>query len=442
LDGVEKYYYPNGKKQREVTWVSGRRNGEETLWDQEGTRIWSWNHDLANNVSYWTHWWPNGQKRLESQWNTNPTARDLPSRHFRGLVAHGTARHWNESGNEVGAYTFLNGVRISQRGNHMEDFYENSPDPGNRGWLGRGNNGGGNDFGWSPTTVWCLYRNRSFMPYKGEVGGIFARSKEYRWYADTSIGTKDRTQNLHMAGHWASHNANFEGTFRIGYFNTESPESNFIGIEIREPAGTVLDPDMKDSGKILRTYLTVKGTDGTTISAEPFEPFMAASHPKTFDLIWKGNPDGSGTLSGTLTSLPFSISVPAGSGSFNAFGILAGGDSSDDPTKKTGGCWFDNLTYDKGTVANYIVTYNANGANSGSVPSNQTKPHGVELPLSTSGNLVRKGYTFDGWNTASDGSGKSYAPGSLYTVNANVTLYAKWTKTIRLSSRKRKIQIN
>jgi uncharacterized repeat protein (TIGR02543 family) len=145
-------------------------------------------------------------------------------------------------------------------------------------------------------------------------------------------------------------------------------------------------------------------------------------------------------VSGTLTSLHFSISAPAVGGSFNAFGILAGGESSDDPTKQTGGVYFDNLNYDKGTVTNYMVTYNASGANSGSVPSNQTKPHGVELPISTSSDLIRKGFTFAGWNTASDGSGKSYAPGSLYTVN--VTLYAKWTKTIRLSTRKRKIQTN
>jgi len=86
----------------------------------------------------------------------------------------------------------------------------------------------------------------------------------------------------------------------------------------------------------------------------------------------------------------------------------------------------------------YIVTYNANGASSGSVPSNQTKPNGVELPLSTSGNLVRKGYTFDGWNTAVDGSGINFSPGSLYAVNADITIYAKWKKKVRLNTRNRK----
>ena len=109
LDGVETHYYENGRKQWAVTWASGRRKGEETLWASNGEKFWSWNHDLTNNVSTWTHWWSNGQKRLESQWDTNPTARDLPTRHFRGLVANGTARHWDPTGREVAIYTFVNG---------------------------------------------------------------------------------------------------------------------------------------------------------------------------------------------------------------------------------------------------------------------------------------------------------------------------------------------
>lgn len=43
---------------------------------------------------------------------------------------------------------------------------------------------------------------------------------------------------------------------------------------------------------------------------------------------------------------------------------------------------------------------------------------------------VKKGYTFLGWNTKEDGSGKTYQPGNLYDVNQDggtVTLYAKWT---------------
>jgi len=422
LDGVETHFYADGKKQREVIWVSGRRDGEETLWGPDGTRIWSWNHDLANNVSIWTHWWPNGQKRLESQWDTDPVARDLPTRHFRGLVANGTARHWNTSGQQVGEYAFLNGERISPRGNHTETF-ATSPN----GWTGSGNTRDGNDFGWSSNTSWCENMNAPYMQVKGEAGGVLTRSKKHRYYADTGIGKKNRTGTLRFAGNLYLANENFDGTLRIGYFNTSSPESNFIGIEIREPAGKPITPMIHKTGQLFRGHLCIMGTGGTT-STVPLElemNFLGA----TFDLTWTGNADGSGTLSGTVTSRPVSITVAAGSGSFNAFGILAGGDSSDDPTKKNGGCYFDNLTYDKGTETTHTVTYNANGATGGNAPANQTKPHGVDLPLSVHGDLVRKGHTFAGWNTAADGSGRSYAPGGLYSADAKATLYAKWKKT-------------
>jgi uncharacterized repeat protein (TIGR02543 family) len=75
----------------------------------------------------------------------------------------------------------------------------------------------------------------------------------------------------------------------------------------------------------------------------------------------------------------------------------------------------------------YVVTYNANGATSGSAPGTQTKTHGVDLTLATnSGFLARTGYSFVGWNTAANGSRINYAVGATYTVNADVTLYAKW----------------
>jgi uncharacterized repeat protein (TIGR02543 family) len=74
------------------------------------------------------------------------------------------------------------------------------------------------------------------------------------------------------------------------------------------------------------------------------------------------------------------------------------------------------------------VSYNANGATSGTVPAAQTKTYNEAVTLATnSGNLARPGYTFVGWNTAANGSGTDYAVSTNYNVNAPVTLYAKWT---------------
>jgi len=110
LDGLETTYHANGQKEHEATWVSGRRTGTETFWSPEGTKIWSWTHNPAGNTSTWIHYWSNGRKRVESIWNTYPAARDLPARNFRGLVAHGSAYHWNVDGTGRGGYSFSNGT--------------------------------------------------------------------------------------------------------------------------------------------------------------------------------------------------------------------------------------------------------------------------------------------------------------------------------------------
>ena len=83
------------------------------------------------------------------------------------------------------------------------------------------------------------------------------------------------------------------------------------------------------------------------------------------------------------------------------------------------------------------VTYNSNGATGGSVPSGtiHAKNDYVTVQGNT-GNLVRTGYTFSGWNTKADGTGTNYAEGASFKITGNVTLYAKWipiTYTVRFN---------
>jgi len=91
----------------------------------------------------------------------------------------------------------------------------------------------------------------------------------------------------------------------------------------------------------------------------------------------------------------------------------------------------DTTLYAKWTANTYAVTYDGNGATSGSVPDAQTKTYGVALTLaSNSGGLARIGFVFSGWNTQADGSGTDYAEGAEYTTNAAVTLYARWAEIV------------
>jgi len=78
----------------------------------------------------------------------------------------------------------------------------------------------------------------------------------------------------------------------------------------------------------------------------------------------------------------------------------------------------------------YTVTYNGNGNTGGTVPvDGSTYANGANVTvLGNTGNLVKTGFTFAGWNTSADGTGTDRAAASTFAMgNANVTLYAKWT---------------
>lgn len=78
-------------------------------------------------------------------------------------------------------------------------------------------------------------------------------------------------------------------------------------------------------------------------------------------------------------------------------------------------------------LAPATITFNANDG-SGTVPSAINTYVGVANTIPPN-SLTRVGYTFNGWNTASDGSGTAYATGSTITPTGDVTLYAQWQTT-------------
>ena len=87
------------------------------------------------------------------------------------------------------------------------------------------------------------------------------------------------------------------------------------------------------------------------------------------------------------------------------------------------------------TLPTYAVTYDANNPTSGAAPADQTKTQGIDLTLSANtGSLAKTGFTFEGWNTAADGSGTDYATGATYSVDAVLALIRKMDSTSNLCS--------
>ena len=79
---------------------------------------------------------------------------------------------------------------------------------------------------------------------------------------------------------------------------------------------------------------------------------------------------------------------------------------------------------DKPQTPSLIITFNANGG-TGSMESQTITGSGTLEPCK----FTRESMRFTGWNTASDGSGASFAEGasvSTSSMTGNITLYAQW----------------
>ena len=97
--------------------------------------------------------------------------------------------------------------------------------------------------------------------------------------------------------------------------------------------------------------------------------------------------------------------------------------------------FLDDVCVKQGSIA-YHVTYNSNGASSGSVPEDNTDyAYNDDVTvLGNPNNLAKTGWTFAGWNTAADGSGTPYTAGNtIEDITGDVTLYAMWTCTVTWS---------
>jgi hypothetical protein len=254
----------------------------------------------------------------------------------------------------------------------------------------------------------------------GCIGGIFNRWEIVSYYADTDLnGDLDRTMTLKVAGSMKLENrenpGSFDGAFYLGYFDATNPTvKNFFGIMIKEPANKGLFP--------FRGVVTVNEASNTP------EIELVQLEKLDFDLTYTGTADGSGVMTGKLAGNDIYVIVPAGTGTFNSFGLMSGGIGDQTRNERTRNCYFDDLTYTKISTGEdtYTISYDANGGMGTIAPD--TKTHDVPLTLSDGSGFTREGYNFSSWNSSADGSGTAYAAGATYTENADITLYAIWSE--------------
>ena len=78
-----------------------------------------------------------------------------------------------------------------------------------------------------------------------------------------------------------------------------------------------------------------------------------------------------------------------------------------------------------GNSTGYSVTYNANGG-TGSMTDTESYAKGAKATVKSNNGFTNGDKVFLSWNTAADGTGKTYYPNSTVEITGNVTLYARW----------------
>ncbi len=150
------------------------------------------------------------------------------------------------------------------------------------------------------------------------------------------------------------------------------------------------------------------GNTGGTAPVDPSSPYAAGSNVTVLS---------EGTL--TRTGYTFSGWNTAANGSGTAYST--GGTITSIAANTT--------LYAQWTINTYTVTYDGNGNNGGSAPVDPSSPYNYNsnVTVLNEGTLTLTGFTFNGWNTAANGSGTAYAVGATITgIAANVTLFAQW----------------
>jgi|GEM_PF-5781892 len=87
------------------------------------------------------------------------------------------------------------------------------------------------------------------------------------------------------------------------------------------------------------------------------------------------------------------------------------------------------LIYIKGAPSTtYTITYDANGATSGKVPTDGKQYRANELVTvkGNTGNLARNGWNFRGWADTQAATTAGYPAGNTFKITKSLTLYAVW----------------
>lgn len=176
---------------------------------------------------------------------------------------------------------------------------------------------------------------------------------------------------------------------------------------------------------------TVSYSSGSLYSANADITLYAVWKAETYTVTYNAN-GGSGAPSAQTKTHGVNLTLSGTKPTRSNYDFLGWSTSSSATTASysSGGTFTVNANttlYAVWKIKSYTITYNANGGSG--APSAQSKNHGASVTLSTA-KPARTGYDFSGWSANSSAASASYSAGSVYSANADITLYAVWTPKV------------
>ncbi len=290
-------------------------------------------------------------------------------------------------------------------------------------------------------TLYAQYANPSIgsLPTPTRSGYAFDG-----WYTSATGGTKitnstEVTANTTVYAHWKAN------AYTVSY--NVNGGTGSIASQTKTHGTNLTLTTAKPTGKSFTVTYNANGGTVSTSSKTVSQIFTnwntaANGSGKTYNAGAKYSANESVTLYAQYANPSIgSLPTPTRSGySFEGWYTSAtGGTKITNSTEVTA----NTTVYAHWKANAYTVSYNVNGG-TGSIAS-QTKTHGTNLTLTTAkptgksftvtynangGTVSTSSKTvsqiFTNWNTAANGSGKTYNAGAKYSANESVTLYAQY----------------
>ena len=317
---------------------------------------------------------------------------------------------------------------------------------------------GGSYTGNSAITLYAVWKNAYTVSYNAN-GGSGAPSSQIKTYGETlTLSSTKPTRSGYTFKGWATSSSATTAEYQSGGSYTKNEAATLYAVWDRNTYSVTYNANggngapsaqTKTYGQTLtlssveptRTGYTFKGWS-TNSSAATAEYQSGGSYTKnetvtlyavweriTYTIFYNAN-GGSGAPSSQTKNYGEALALSSVEPTRTGY-TFKGWSTSSTATEaqyQAGSSYTSNeavTLYAVWERAVYTISYNANGGSG--APSAQTKTYGQTLILS-SVTPTRTGYTFKGWSTSNTATTAQYHPGSSYTNNEAVALYAVWER--------------